>query len=62
MKEYVRQSQKVYRKNTLNITRAGVYLKPALVQVAHAAVISTENKIKFCRVEIKSKDKVLSDG
>ena len=31
------------RKKSAHITRAGVYLKPALVQVAHAAVKATDN-------------------
>ena len=31
------------KKKSVRITRAGVYLKPALVQVAHAAVKSTDN-------------------
>ena len=31
------------RKLSVRITRAGVYLKPALVQVAHAAVKSTKS-------------------
>lgn len=38
------------KKKSVNITRAGVYLKPALVQVAHAAVISKVNpyyRIKY---------------
>ena len=37
-------------KKTVRITRAGVYLKPMLVQIAHAAVISKDNsyyKIKY---------------
>jgi transposase len=38
------------KKKSVHITRAGVYLKPALVQVAHAAVKSTDTpyyKIKY---------------
>ncbi len=38
------------KKKSVRITRAGVYLKPALVQVAHAAVKSTKSsyyKLKF---------------
>ncbi|MDO9536552.1 MAG: IS110 family transposase [Bacillota bacterium] len=41
------------KKKSVRITRAGVYLKPALVQVAHAAVKSTESpyyKIKYERI------------
>ena len=41
------------KKKSVNITRAGVYLKPALVQVAHAAVISNENpyyRLKYDRI------------
>ena len=35
------------KKKSVRITRAGVYLKPALVQVAHAAVQS--NKSPYCK-------------
>ena len=41
------------KKKSVNITRAGVYLKPVLVQVAHAAVISNENpyyRLKYDRI------------
>ncbi len=41
------------KKKSVNITRAGVYLKPALVQVAHAAVRDTKNpyyRIKYERI------------
>ncbi len=41
------------KKKSVRITRAGVYLKPALVQVAHAAVKSNRSpyyKIKFERI------------
>lgn len=41
------------KKKSVRITRAGVYLKPALVQVAHAAVKSTESsyyKVKYERI------------
>jgi transposase len=41
------------KKKSVRITRAGVYLKPALVQVAHAAVKSDEfpyYKIKYERI------------
>lgn len=41
------------KKKSVHITRAGVYLKPALVQVAHAAVKDTKNpyyKIKYERI------------
>lgn len=33
------------KKKSVRITRAGVYLKPALVQVAHAAVKATDNSL-----------------
>lgn len=41
------------KKKSVRITRAGVYLKPALVQVAHAAVKSTHSpyyKLKYERI------------
>ena len=41
------------KKKSVRITRAGVYLKPALVQVAHAAVKSNESpyyKVKYERI------------
>jgi len=41
------------KKKSVRITRAGVYLKPALVQVAHAAVKSNKSsyyKIKYDRI------------
>ena len=41
------------KKKSVSITRAGVYLKPALVQVAHASVKSTTSpyyKIKYERI------------
>lgn len=41
------------KKKSVKITRAGVYLKPALVQVSHAAVMSKESnyfKIKYERI------------
>ena len=41
------------KKKSVRITRAGVYLKPALVQVAHAAVKATDNpyyKVKYERI------------
>lgn len=41
------------KKKSVRITRAGVYLKPALVQVAHAAVKSDKSpyyKIKYERI------------
>ena len=41
------------KKKSVRITRAGVYLKPALVQVAHAAVKSTRSpyyKAKYERI------------
>lgn len=46
-------NQSAGKKKTVRITRAGVYLKPALVQVAHAAVKSTTNpyfKNKYERI------------
>lgn len=42
------------KKKSVRITRAGVYLKPALVQVAHAAVKDLEQpyyKIKYERIQ-----------
>lgn len=42
------------KKKSVRITRAGVYLKPALVQVAHAAVKDLEHpyyKIKYERIQ-----------
>lgn len=41
------------KKKSVRITRAGVYLKPALVQVAHAAVKATDNdyyRLKYERI------------
>ena len=41
------------KKKSVRITRAGVYLKPALVQVAHAAVKATDNsyyRLKYKRI------------
>src|SRR5660398_301104 len=41
------------KKKSVRITRAGVYLKPALVQVAHAAVKSNRSpyyKLKYERI------------
>ncbi|KLU61143.1 transposase IS116/IS110/IS902 family protein [Peptococcaceae bacterium CEB3] len=41
------------KKKSVRITRAGVYLKPALVQVAHAAVKAKDNpyyRIKYERI------------
>lgn len=46
-------NQSAGKKKTVRITRAGVYLKPALVQAAHAAVKSTTEpyyKIKYERI------------
>jgi transposase len=43
-------NQSAGKKKTVRISRAGVYLKPALVQIAHAAVKSTKNpdyKLKY---------------
>jgi len=41
------------KKKSVKITRAGVYLKPALVEIAHAAVTSTQTpyyKLKYERI------------
>ena len=46
-------NQSAGKKKSVRITRAGVYLKPALVQVAHAAVKSNRSpyyRIKFERI------------
>jgi hypothetical protein len=46
-------NQSAGKKKSVRITRAGVYLKPALVQVAHAAVKSKESayySIKYERI------------
>ncbi len=43
------------KKKSVRITRAGVYLKPALVQVAHAAVKATENSYYRLKYEQISK-------
>ena len=43
------------KKKSVRITRAGVYLKPALVQVAHAAVKSTESPYYRLKYEQISK-------
>lgn len=43
------------KKKSVRITRAGVYLKPALVQVAHAAVKSTESSYYRLKYEQISK-------
>lgn len=43
------------RKKSVRITRAGVYLKPALVQVAHAAVKATESSYYRLKYEQISK-------
>ena len=43
-------NQSAGKKKSVRISRAGVYLKPALVQIAHAAVKSTKNpyyKLKY---------------
>lgn len=40
-------NQSAGKKKSVKITRAGVYLKPALVQAAHAAVKSTEKQPYF---------------
>ena len=39
------------KKKSVRITRAGVYLKPALVQVAHAAVKATDNSYYHLKYE-----------
>ena len=46
------------KKKSVRITRAGVYLKPALVQVAHAAVKSNENP--YCKNKSRKLYKMLS--
>ena len=43
------------KKKSVRITRAGVYLKPALVQVAHAAVKATDNSYYRLKYEPISK-------
>ena len=46
-------NQSAGKKKSVRITRAGVYLKPALVQVAHAAVMSNASayyRIKYERI------------
>ena len=43
------------KKKSVRITRAGVYLKPALVQVAHAAVKATDNSYYRLKYEQISK-------
>ena len=43
------------KKKSVRITRAGVYLKPALVQVAHAAVKATDNPYYRLKYEQISK-------
>lgn len=43
------------KKKSVRITRAGVYLKPALVQVAHAAVKATDNSYYSLKYEQISK-------
>ncbi|MBI9012931.1 MAG: IS110 family transposase [Clostridiales bacterium] len=46
-------NQSAGKKKSVKVSRAGVYLKPALVQVAHAAVRSNQNpyyKIKYKRI------------
>lgn len=43
------------KKKSVRITRAGVYLKPALVQVAHAAVRATDNPYYRLKYEQISK-------
>ena len=43
------------KKKSVRITRAGVYLKPALVQVAHAAVKATDNSYYLLKYEQISK-------
>ena len=45
-----RNNESAGKKKSVRITRAVVYLKPALVQVAHAAVKATDNsyyRLKF---------------
>jgi transposase len=43
------------KKKSVRITRAGVHLKPALVQVAHAAVKATDNSYYRLKYELISK-------
>ncbi len=43
------------KKKSVRITRAGVYLKPALVQIAHAAVKPTDNSYHRLKYEQISK-------
>ena len=43
------------KKKSVRITRAGVYLKPALVQIAHAAVKATDNSYYRLKYEQISK-------
>lgn len=43
------------KKKSVRITRAGIYLKPALVQVAHAAVKATDNSYYRLKYEQISK-------
>lgn len=43
------------KKKSVRVTRAGVYLKPALVQVAHAAVKATDNSYYRLKYEQISK-------
>lgn len=53
------------KKKSVHITRAGVYLKPALVQIAHAAVKSKDNpyyRIKSPKEEERNEPLSLSQG
>lgn len=43
------------KKKSVRITRAGIYLKPALVQVAHATVKATDSPYCFLKHEQISK-------
>lgn len=53
------------KKKSVRITRAGVYLKPALVQCAHAAVKSTTNpyyKNKYERILLVIMDSFMTSA
>lgn len=40
------------KKKSVRITRAGVYLKPALVEIAHAAIKSKDSPYYRCKVDM----------
>ena len=55
-------NESVGKKKSVRITRAGVYLKPALVQVAHAAVKSNNSpyyKAKYERIMRRGKKRTI---